>query len=417
MAAGNMTSRIHARAAVLAGYGSTPSEVEELLRYNHNAFDLERTQGQAFPLPDEAFVGVWTLYVAEIAKAHSFTAIYKWLPQLQFAVESGLSQKPEYIAATTRGQSTYPGPSATGIVLDAPERCTAMLYETAAGRLPVLVPSTRADFVTLIQAFTKKGEPASVPESMGAVIVGGYNNFHRIGLLRDAYLNDGQPVHTWNEEFQKIKPQKHLYQDRFVILSPGPYSGVPAERLGLAASEWNTLSRAIRLEHECAHYFTRRVFGSMQNHLLDELIADYCGLDKAMGAYVAEWALCFLGLEDAGAYREGGRLENYRGEPALSPGAFAVLGRLVRACVATLAQFNLARPGHRGTSAYRAAFLLSIGAFTLEELAHANSSRGLIERFDVCLESVLDRWGTAGASSLDRPSVMPASLDASTAMQ
>ena len=70
---------------------------------------------------------------------------------------------------------------------------------------------------------------------------------------------------------------------------PGPLH--PAERrplqrragaadLGLARRPGARLSLVIRRDHECAHYLTRRLFGSMRNNLLDELIADYAGLDR-----------------------------------------------------------------------------------------------------------------------------------------
>ena len=69
------------------------------------------------------------------------------------------------------------------------------------------------------------------------------------------------------------------------------------------------------MEHECAHYLTKRVTGSMSNNLLDELLADYVGIVAAAGTYRGDWALEFLGLEDYPAYRNGARLQNYRGSP------------------------------------------------------------------------------------------------------
>jgi hypothetical protein len=52
-------------------------------------------------------------------------------------------------------------------------------------------------------------------------------------------------------------------------------------------------------------YFTRRVFGSMRNNMLDELIADYIGIIEAMGTYQADWFLRFVGLEDFPMVRGG----------------------------------------------------------------------------------------------------------------
>lgn len=77
-------------------------------------------------------------------------------------------------------------------------------------------------------------------------------------------------------------------QIRFIILSDGFYSAVQASELGLSSEEWKEASLIIRREHEYAHYFTRRVFSSMRNNMLDELIADYMGITQAMGTYRAE---------------------------------------------------------------------------------------------------------------------------------
>lgn len=125
---------------------------------------------------------------------------------------------------------------------------------------------------------------------------------------------------------------------------------------------------AIRLEHECAHYFTRRVLGSMRNNLLDELIADYVGIASAAGGYRAEWFLRFVGLEGKG-YREGGRLQNYRGDPALSDDAFARLQPLVRAAAWSLQAADAEHPGLCATIEGRAKAIVALAGLTLEEMA------------------------------------------------
>ena len=71
-------------------------------------------------------------------------------------------------------------------------------------------------------------------------------------------------------ELGRLAADKPRYQDRFVILSRGPYSAVPAADTGLSEAEWLERSLVIRREHELTHYFTYRLFGSMRNHLLDE---------------------------------------------------------------------------------------------------------------------------------------------------
>jgi hypothetical protein len=378
---GFMVSQTESRAEVLVSFGANRDEVDELLHYNRNCFKFEGVAHSRFPLADELFVEEWETYVSAVEKAGSLTAIYPWLPQLQFAVQPMLRNHPEYVAAVRQGRFLYPEGIATGLNLEEPHRCQLFLHPTAAGRIPVIAAGSRADFITLIRAFAKKGEPEPVPDSMGAIIIGGYNNFHRIHRLRQTHFESGKTTAGWPEKFRNIQQQKHLFQDRFIILSPGPYSGVLAASLQLGDEEWEAMSLAIRLGHECTHYFTRRVFDSMQNNLLDELIADYCGLDNAAGIYPADWALHFLGVEDKLKYRSGGRLENYRGNPQLSSGAFHVLGRLVRAAVGNLAQLNAATASWRGTETYRVASIFTIAPFPLEDLARPRAWEYLVVRF------------------------------------
>ncbi|HSU84340.1 MAG TPA: hypothetical protein VLR69_18120, partial [Thermoanaerobaculia bacterium] len=174
---------------------------------------------------------------------------------------------------------------------------------------------------------------------------------------------------TWGEEFQRLQAQRELYQDRFILLSDGPYSAVPASELGLDETEWRQISLVLRRDHECAHYLTRRLFGSMRNNLLDELIADYTGMVGATGRFRAGWFLRFVGLEDFPRYRPGGRLDLYRGKPALSDGAFRVLQALVKRAAENLERFDAGLPpGPRGPEE-TALLIAALASLRLEELA------------------------------------------------
>jgi hypothetical protein len=238
--------------------------------------------------------------------------------------------------------------------------------------VPVLIAPHRADFEALVRALTKRNEPVPLPPSMGACMVAGYNNWGRVAELRGAWERGEVPVEgadTWSAAFGVLRNRKELYQDRFVLLSGGPYSGVPAEALGLTAEEWSRASMTLRLEHECAHYFTRRVLGSMRNNLLDELLADYAGIVAAAGRYRADWALRFLGLEGEDGCRPEGRMWNYRGDPPLSDEAFGVLGRLVRAAARRVEEADAALEPHARTPEGRARVLLRLAGTMLEEIA------------------------------------------------
>ncbi len=351
------------RREVLKGFKAGPSEVEELLTYNENSFKAPHP-GTSFPLPDEPFVAVWDEYVEEAAGSDVAAVLRRSLVQLAFPIRKGISEDTSYRAATRRG--VLPDPSPEFLYLDAPKELSLALHQTLGGRVPILIARHRTDFESLVRAFLFRNEPQAVPRSMGAAMISGYNNWDRVRRYR-ARWEGGHPGASetmWQVEFSRLIPRKELYQDRFIILSDGPYSGVPAAELGLDEARWKGLSLVIRREHECAHYFTRRVFASMRNRLLDELIADYSGIVSALGHFREDWFLRFMGLEDQYRYRNGGRLENYRGDPPLSDKAFAVLQRLVRSAAKQLAHFD-----HESVPTNRDVILCGLATLTLEELA------------------------------------------------
>lgn len=357
------------RVAVLERLGATPAESTELLRYNENHFEQGAFGADvSFPLPDEPFVSNWERYARTARAAGAWEVLRDALVQLRFPVEQGMSQSPTYLGAVRRLLSV--GGSEPGLRLDRPEALRIDIHPTPAGRLPIVVAPHRADFVRIMQAVTKRNEPVPVPDAVGACLVAGYANIERLRRLRDRW-SARRPLATeadWRLELRQIIPRKELYQDRFMIASTAPYSGVSPGRIGLDATTWNRLSLAIRVEHESVHYFTRRVFGSMKNRLLDELIADYAGIVHATGRYRADWALRFLGLESFPAYRRGGRLEHYRGDPPLSDGAFRVLQRLVKLAVDNLERFDAAQEGATRPGA-RFRTVVALTRLTVEELA------------------------------------------------
>ncbi len=345
--------------------GASPAEAEELLAYNENVFDLGAlTSKVRFPLPDEPFVAFWETVEREARVRGAFPVLRDHLPQLRFPVRAGMSETADYRAATRRGIPAETLPEATGLELEHPRAIEVVIHPSPAGRIPLLIARDRAEFVALIRALTKKNEPEPVPDAQGALMVSGYNNWSRVGELRrrwEGLAPAERETATWSEELQCIQTRRELYQDRFILLSDGPYSAVPAADLGLAEAEWREMSLVIRREHECAHYFTRRLFGSMRNNLLDELIADYAGLVAATGRFRAGWFLRFVGLENFPRYRPGGRLDLYRGKPPLSDGAFRVLQVLVKSAAENLERFH----GPRET----ALTIAAMASFRLEDLA------------------------------------------------
>jgi hypothetical protein len=360
------------RTNVLSCFGATATQVEELLVYNQNVFNHDTfTYPVKFPLPDETHVATWEEYAIAAKVVGAFEVLKQRLIQFQFPIQEGISHTEAYRAATRRGVAVDGMIEATGLVLQQPEKLQLILHQSLAGTIPVLLPGKREDFVSLIQALTKRNEPQPVPDSMGACIVSGFNNWDRIRQYRQKWSeeNSTNSETNWQKEFQHLIPQKQLYQDKFIILSDGCYSNISAKDMGLEERQWQHLSLTIRLEHECTHYFTRRLFKSMQNNIFDELIADYRGIVAAIGHYRADWFLHFLGLESFPNYRQGARLENYRGNPPLSDGAFEILQALVKTAAANLQHFHTEYKGDFTTLNNQPSILVALSYLTLEELA------------------------------------------------
>ena len=372
MSADHSTDPSHAR--LIAACGANDFETEELLAYNANLFDLGTLdQGLRFPLDDEPFVECWSRWAEEAQEEGTIPALRKYLPQLHFPIVEGISQWPSYRRATLQGADPAGLEEATGLELEDEGSVELELYASAAGRVPVFRLKGRAQFATMVEALGRRNEPSNIPDSMGALMIVGFNNWHRIGELKRKWheLDESEREQaTWNEAFAEIRKQPELYQDRFMLLSDGPYSAVPAADLGLKDEEWRAKSFIIRRDHECAHYFTRRLFGSMRNNLLDELIADYAGIVAAEGRYRADWFLRFIGLDNYPDYREGGRLDLYRGDPPLSEGAFKVLHTLVVRAARHLEKVDAeALPKSERSPGLQATVIAALASMRIDELA------------------------------------------------
>ena len=379
------------RANLLVSYGANSQEVEELLVYNENVFDCSCfDESIQFPLPSELHVATWKNNLEEARRIGVFSTLQQKLLQLRFPVSPVISLTPAYQAATRKGKFDSSMNENSGLILHEPEKLRLIVHSSLAGEIPVIIVDNRCDFVKLVQALTMRNEPQHIPDSMGACMIGGFNNWDRIRLYREQWQVD-HPHGTeadWNVEFRKLIPRKELYQDRFIILSRSSYSNVSAEKLGLSETEWLEISLAIRLEHECTHYLTKRLFGSMRNNLLDEFIADYQGICAAIGSYREDWFLNFMGLESFPNYRQGGRLENYRDN--LSPGSFDVMQKLIFNASKNLNSFVSGQRNNIDSTT----MVMVLCQLTLEELASDNFSANIFQ--------VLDKVGEIKSKEEDR---------------
>jgi hypothetical protein len=325
------------------------------------------------PLADEESVHEWREYAGEATAMGVEQTLKAHLPQLNFPVRPGMSEEPEYRRATRTGAAFAGMASATGLEFERPEALELLIHPTVAGHIPILITGARSDFESLLRAFLYRNEPRAIPPSMGAAMIAGFNNWGRVAKLRAAFeaAHPGSSESDWLEEFGRIKPQRHLYQDRFILVSDSPYSGVSEEK--------RALGLIIRYEHESTHYMTKRLLGSMKNNLLDELIADYAGITAAAGVFRADWFLRFMGLEGFPRYREGGRFQNYLSEPPLPADCVALEQALLVAAANHLATFAESHREHLASPRGSALMPIALCRLTLEELASEHCRETLDE--------------------------------------
>lgn len=373
------------RQNLLRRFSQEETVIEELTAYTRNRFTFSELDQQTFfSLPDEPQTRRWTYYVEAAHQIGVYPLLKRYISPFQFPIQKGISQWSPYRSVTLKGKSAQDIPEATGLVLQSPETLEIKMYKSIVGSIPVLIVSHEQDFKTIIQALAHKNEPKSIPASMGASIIKGLNNWDRIQQLKKIW-KIANPGGRWATYFkQSILPKKNLYQDTLIVLSTKPYSGLSAKKVGLSEEEWLRHSMDLRLEHECAHYFTLRHLGGMHVNMHDELIADYMGITQVLGHFRADWFLAFIGLSDKG-YQPGSRLENYVGKSGLSDSAFLILQDILRAAIEQVATFNCAIQS-TNTLPERIAQLLSLSALTLEEMAVSDGERRLVEKYESFLK-------------------------------
>ena len=352
----------------LSQCGASGAVLDALLAYTCNPFDIRALDATRLPFADAPHIDAWEAYVRDSREEGVAHALARRLVQFRFPISAGISQTDDYRAATRRG--VWPPGDGPALPLEDPGGLDLVLHDTIAGRIPVITCRSRADFVSLVRACSSRNEPEPVPDSMGACIVNGLNNWDRVAQLRRRLEEErGAPFDEagWADAFRLLIPQKPLYQDRLIILSSEPYSAVPASALGIDGAEWRARSVAIRREHECTHYFTLVAFGVMRNNLLDECIADFAGLARTYGRYDADLALRFLGLEAYPSYRAGGRFENYLETLPIDDAIASILQGIVVRAARGVAAFTTGM--NLADASVRARMIVALAGSTLVELS------------------------------------------------
>ena len=184
---------------------------------------------------------------------------------------------------------------------------------TPAGEVRVITLRERADFELFLQIMGNRCVPCEIHPTQGASILDGVVNWPAIQAHREEFFRlaeeKGETDPDWGAEFKRFTSDKRNYLDALIILSAGPYSGIPAEKMSLEPEEWLARSYEIRKAHECTHFLCRRLYREKIDPVWDELVADAVGLYAAFGRYDPETAELFLGIVN-GEYRDG-RLQIY----------------------------------------------------------------------------------------------------------
>ena len=180
-----------------------------------------------------------------------------------------------------------------------PQTLKLEIYDSVAGKIPIIYVRDTEDFEQLVTNIAYKGIRPENISTTGASFISGKTT-------------------------------------RFIILSAKPYSNVPASELGLPdKAEWEEKSLILRRGHECTHYFTKQTYGITNNILHDEIMADFIGIYEAFGFYKAEWFLRFMGIIEG----SGRRFIFYTGD--LSENVRKATSKLAELCAYNLEKWSL----------------------------------------------------------------------------
>ncbi|WP_417941123.1 DUF7005 family protein [Flavobacterium sp. RS13.1] len=327
---------------------------------------------------EELNIEFWDDYSKNIANHNVFDLLKKCYPQLNFPIETGIEKSELYKEFVFKGKIDL---TSLHCYLELTDSKSLKLEYTICpgGKIPVLTIPNQDDFVKIIQSLLHKNNPVEVPQSMGAVLINGLNNWERIKSIKNQWQAKN-PSGNWNQEFSNVILNKSLYKDKLIILSTKPYSNVAANQLGLTDNEWISKSICIRREHEFTHLYTLKKYGYASNNLHDELIADYIGIIKTVGYYDKVWMLNFMGLEEYPKYRWGARLENYVQDNRFSREDFRQLIKIVKNAIETISLFDN-KLGKLKSSEDQICRINALCETGLTDLASQNGTILLIEKY------------------------------------
>ncbi len=372
--------RLATRRELLGDLGAEGATLEELLHYGESPFQEPTREPPVLPLPAEPHLEDWRRYQTE-AGARPFAYLRERLPQLRVPIAAGVSKSDGYARVVKRGEPFENGGFQEELRLRRPEGLELRIHDHAAGPLPVLETEDRDDFENLVRALAFRSEPVAVGPSVNAQIVAGLANWERLGRYRAEWSRGREPLaafQAWPDELRRVAAKEPWrFQDRLLLTCRAPYSSVSATELGVPqdAPSWLAASSTLRIEHEFTHYTTKRVFGMMSLNLLDETLADFMGMTRALGAYRSAWFLRFLGLDRWPEVREDGRIHTY------TAGLSAAAAAIAAAVTVRAAEALQALAARHYQERERSRFLLALARLPLDLLASNAAEQAFLDSY------------------------------------
>jgi hypothetical protein len=353
---------------------------DELLLYFQNKFCSQKARS-VIELNDKPSIDSWESYSEKYSEKEAFQVLQNCYPQLRFPIKEGINKEQEYINAVLKGKTVFTSSNNYLALID-PMGIKVIIHDSIAGKIPVVIVPNNQDFVKIVQCIVHRNNPIPVPNSMGALLVNGVNNWERIQSLKINWLTK-YPPGDWGREFSKnILPNPDLFKDKLIILSAKPYSNVPANQVGMLEESWHSLSHLIRLEHEFTHLYTLKKYGFASNNLHDELVSDYIAIAKTVGVYKKEWMLKFMGLENYPSYRKGARLENYARDIGKSATNFRQLISVIYKAICNIAIFD-SQAGGIQSDQDQMMRIDTLCETSVLEIASKNGSSILIDKYRI----------------------------------
>ena len=262
--------------------------VEEQKKFNEYIENKMKQKSQ--PSQDEDFLYTWSLWIDEANDGSGFADV------LNLHISS---KRP--------------------VDFKQPECVKIEIYESIAGRIPIITIGNDDDFEQFIVNVAYGGVRPDNIQQQGASFLAGKKN-------------------------------------RFIVLSEKPYSNISAGWMQLSDSDWRKKSMILRRAHECTHYYTRRYYGNADNNLHDELMADFFGLYAAFKEYKAKWFLHFMGVDGE---NKNGRLSLY--VKNLPNKVAEAIGETAVHCAKFLEKWSLSKEFIEMNDSERVDFLCELG--------------------------------------------------------